>query len=172
MRSEVNGTARSCLACKWSALREASRREAQDRALEWRSPLRTNGKSNGKSLRARKGGDNMNKARREFIVRVVGTIGAVGVIVAAPSPARACLAGKWKVRCPRGHDDIVEDVTCNHACEKCGAKAFSDGVGDVVCPDGHANHVSTGNRNERDKWLQRLKCSKCGKECCIEPYRR
>ena len=117
-------------------------------------------------------GDNMNKTRREFIVRVVGTIGAVGVIVAAPSPAWACLAGTWKVRCPKGHDDIVEDITCNHTCEKCREKAFSDGVGDVVCPDGHANHVSTGNRNERDKWLRSLKCSKCGKECCIKPYRR
>ena len=114
----------------------------------------------------------MNKSRREFIARVIGTIGAVGIIVVAPSPAWACLAGTWKVRCPKGHDDIVEDITCNHTCEKCNTKAFSDGVGDIVCPDGHANPVRTGNRNEREKWLQSLKCSKCGKECCIKPYRR
>ena len=115
---------------------------------------------------------NINKTRREFIARVTGIIGAVGIIVAAPGPARACLAGTWKVRCLRGHVDIVDDITCNHKCEKCGEKAFSDGVGDVVCPDGHANPVSTGNRNERDKWLQSLKCSKCGKGCRIKPYRR
>ncbi len=112
----------------------------------------------------------MNKTRREFIAKVVGTIGAAGIIVAAPNPALACLVGTWKVRCPKGHDDIVEEITCNHTCEKCGAKALSDGVGDVVCPGGHANHVSTGNRKERGKWLQSLKCSKCGKECCIKPY--
>jgi hypothetical protein len=114
----------------------------------------------------------MNKSRRKFIARVVGTTGAIGVIMAAPNPARACLAGRWKVRCSNGHDDIVKDITCNHTCEKCRVKTFSEGVGDVVCPDGHANHVSTGNRNEQSKWLQSLKCSKCGKECCIEAYKR
>lgn len=113
----------------------------------------------------------MDKTRREFIAKVFGTMGAVGAILVAPSSAWACLAGTWKVRCPKGHDDIVEDITCNHTCEKCGEKAFSDGVGNVVCPDGHANRVSTGNRNERDNWLQSLKCSKCGKECCTKSYR-
>src|SRR5215813_2320992 len=109
----------------------------------------------------------MNKTRREFIAIAVGTVGAVGIVVATPSQARACLYGKWKVRCPDGHIDIVDEVTCNHTCEKCPKKAFVDGEGDVVCPNGHVNHVRTGNRNERDKWIDSLKCRQpgCGKEC-------
>lgn len=114
----------------------------------------------------------MNQTRREFSARALKTIGAIGLIVAAPNAAWACLAGTWKVRCSKNHDDTVEDITCNHRCKTCGEKAFSEGVGTVVCPAGHANHVSTGNRNEQDKWLQSLKCSVCGKECCIKAIRR
>lgn len=110
----------------------------------------------------------MNETRREFIARAVGTLGAVGIVAAAPTPARACLVGKWEVRCPNGHDDIVDQVTCNHSCQKCGAKAFSDGVGLVVCPRGHANRVSTGNSDQRDQWLQSYKCPQDSLECRLD----
>src|SRR5882724_11000423 len=89
----------------------------------------------------------MNKTRRTFVSGLLGAIGGASVILATPSAVRGCLVGKWKVRCPNKHCDIVDDVTCNHTCDTCHVKAFSDGVGDVVCPDGHVNHVSTGSRS-------------------------
>ena len=51
------------------------------------------------------------------------------------------LDGTWIVRCPKGHDDQVDDITRNHDCETCGEKAVDDGNANVVCPDGHATHV-------------------------------
>jgi hypothetical protein len=107
----------------------------------------------------------MIKTRREFIVGLVGTVGAIGIIVAAPSSARACMYGTWVVRCPNGHDDTVTRGTCNHDCEKCGAKAFSDGEGNIVCPDGHVNHVTTGDSHDEDKVMKSYKCRTCKKEC-------
>ena len=100
----------------------------------------------------------MNESRREFLVGVVGTIGAAGIIVAAPSPARACMYGKWIVRCPNGHDDVVTEGTCQHVCEKCGTQVFSGDVVTVVCPAGHPNRVHTGDA------MRSWKCS-CGREC-------
>jgi hypothetical protein len=84
----------------------------------------------------------MNKMRREFMAKAMGTVSAFGVFFALPSQAKACLRGTWKVRCPDGHDDIVEGVTCNHDCEGCGKKAVSGGNARVVCPKGHASPVS------------------------------
>ena len=110
----------------------------------------------------------MNHTRRTVLVRLISSVGATSFMAGAPLRARACLLGKWKVRCPNGHDDIVDDVTCNHACETCHANALSGGVGNVVCPNGHASHVSTGDRNEQDKWLQSFKCPTCGFECRID----
>jgi len=53
------------------------------------------------------------------------------VILTVPIRAHACLYGTFKVRCPNGID-IVEDGTCNHTCEKCGGKAFTEGEGYLV----------------------------------------
>lgn len=53
-----------------------------------------------------------------------------------------CLRGTWIVRCPNGHDDQVDDITCNHDCEKCDAKAVDGGRAMVVCPAGHATQVT------------------------------
>lgn len=109
----------------------------------------------------------MNRTRREFITSLVGAIGAVGMIMAAPSSAQACIYGTWVVRCRKGHDDTVTRGTCNHYCEKknCGEKSFSDGAGNVVCPDGHANYISTGVSRDRNKVMQSYKCRTCKKEC-------
>ena len=101
----------------------------------------------------------MTTTRREFITRLAGTIGAIGIVVGAPSPAHACLGGTWVVRCPNGHDDVVTQGTCQHVCEKCNVQAFSGSVVTVVCPEGHANRVNTGELMESHK------CSKCGREC-------
>ncbi|MCU1284068.1 MAG: hypothetical protein JWO13_418 [Acidobacteriales bacterium] len=109
----------------------------------------------------------MYKSRREFIASTIANITGFGLLLMMPDGAQACLYGKWKVRCHKGHDDIVEDVTCNHTCEKCGDQALTEGSGSVVCPQGHPNVVSTGTKNERDKWLRSYKCRQCGMECCI-----
>ena len=110
----------------------------------------------------------MQSSRREFIASTLGTISGVGFIVARPEHARACLVGTWWVRCPNGHIDTVEDVTCNHDCEKCPARAFSNGNGTVVCPVGHNNYVQTGSSSERRRWLKTYRCrtAGCGRECC------
>lgn len=107
----------------------------------------------------------MNKTRRDFIGKMVASFGAVIVMVAAPSSAQACIYGTWVVRCRNGHDNTVTEGTCNHYCENCDVKAFSDGEGDVVCPNGHTNHISTGVSREPDKVLQSYKCRLCNKEC-------
>lgn len=101
----------------------------------------------------------MTTTRREFIARLAGTIGAIGIIIVAPRPAHACLGGTWVVRCRNGHDDVVTQGTCQHVCEKCGVQAFSGSVVTVICPAGHANRVDTGEAMESHK------CSNCGKEC-------
>lgn len=110
----------------------------------------------------------MQSTRREFIASILGTLSAVGLILSQPDQARACLVGTWWVRCPKGHVDTVEDVTCNHDCEKCDTNAFSNGNGTVVCPVGHNNYVRTGSRWERGKWLKSYRCrtADCGRECC------
>lgn len=62
------------------------------------------------------------------------------------------LEGTFIVRCPNGHDDQVENITHNHDCEKCGAKAVDDGRANVVCPDGHGgpeNHVEAITRQHQ-----------------------
>ena len=99
----------------------------------------------------------MNSTRREFITRAASTIGAVSaigavsVIVAAPSPAEACLKGTWIVRCSNGHDNMVGGITCDHTCDKpgCGLKSVSDGGAMVVCPNGHASGVGGVTRHHK-----------------------
>lgn len=107
----------------------------------------------------------MTQKRRAFIVSASSFAAASGLIFLNPRSGLACLVGTWKVRCPKGHIDTVDAVTCNHKCDTCGAIAMSDGEGDVVCPDGHVNHVVTGGRGDRDKWLTRYACTTCKKEC-------
>lgn len=51
------------------------------------------------------------------------------------------LRGTFVVRCGRGHDDIVEGITRNHDCEKCGTQCVDEGTAYVVCPLGHATRV-------------------------------
>ena len=115
----------------------------------------------------RKGGE-MQTTRREFIASTLGTITGLGLLLSQPSDSIACLVGTWWVRCPNRHVDTVEDVTCNHTCEKCGANAVSNGNGTVVCPVGHDNYVRTGSRSERGSWLKTYRCTQrdCGRECC------
>ena len=114
----------------------------------------------------------MTKTRRQFITTVVGTIAAICTsVVLAPSPARACLYGKWKVRCPNGHDDIVDAGTCRHNCETDGVQVFSGDVVTVVCPVGHPNRVDTGTypRKHGRPVMESYTCrvSRCGRECRI-----
>jgi hypothetical protein len=104
-------------------------------------------------------------SRRHFITSLMGTFGAVGIMLSVPSRAHACLYGTFKVRCPNGHIDTVEDGTCNHTCEKCGVKALSEGEGDILCPNGHINHVRTGSSRRRRDVTSSYKCRTCGKEC-------
>jgi hypothetical protein len=101
----------------------------------------------------------MLTTRRDFIARLAGTIGAVGVIVAVPNVAHACLGGTWVVRCSNGHDDTVTEGTCQHVCEKCGVQVFSGDVVTVVCPVGHANRVDTSDG------IGSYKCATCHREC-------
>jgi hypothetical protein len=110
----------------------------------------------------------MATTRRKFIATLVAKIAAVGIIVAAPRAARACLIGTWKVRCPNGHDNTVDEITCNHTCDKCHAQAFKDGEGNIVCPNYHVNHVSTGNSGQKGMWIRSYACSTCKAECCIK----
>ena len=107
-------------------------------------------------------------SRRHFLSSLIGAIGAVGILLSVPTRAHACLYGTFKVRCPNGHVDIVEDGTCNHNCDKCGAKAFTEGEGDLVCPDGHVNHVRTGSSRNRNDVTTSVKCRICRKECRID----
>ena len=108
------------------------------------------------------------KSRREFLGSLIGVFGAAAIVLTVPTHAQACLYGTFKVRCPNGHIDIVEDGTCNHTCEKCGAKAFTEGEGDLVCPDGHVNHVRTGSSRRREDVTRSVKCRTCGKECKLD----
>ena len=103
----------------------------------------------------------MNQTRREFTAKMVAAFGAVGVIMVAPNRAFACMYGTWVVRCPRGHDDVVTEGTCQHVCEKCGTQVFSGQVVTVVCPAGHANRVRTGGRMTSWKCYE----SNCRREC-------
>jgi len=110
----------------------------------------------------------MTMTRRELIATLAAKIAAFGIIVASPSAARACLIGTWKVRCLNGYDNFVDQITCNHTCEKCHAQALKDGEGNIMCPNNHINHVSTGNSGEKGRWIRSYACSTCKAECCIK----
>jgi hypothetical protein len=99
--------------------------------------------------------------------RLLVTLGIGVVLLSAPAAARVFdgfLVGTFIVRCPNGHDDQVEDITRNHDCEWCGAKAVDGGRARVVCPDGHATHVEGITRQH--KCTQPLPGGgECAKQC-------
>ncbi len=101
-------------------------------------------------------GDTMIKLARAGIFLMM-------VVMSAPFPSSAqipeegFLEGKFKVRCPLGHDDIVSGITHNHTCEKGPHKSVVKGSAILVCPDGHMNPVGNITRSH--------KCWICEKEC-------
>jgi hypothetical protein len=107
--------------------------------------------------------------RRRLVCQLFRIMGLtmLGVSV-VPGRAWACLVGKWTVRCPNGHDEIVDEVTCNYKCRKCGALAFSAGTGLLVCPNGHPNRVATGGRDDKMRWLCSFRCEVDGLECRLD----
>jgi len=107
-------------------------------------------------------------SRRHFITSMMAGLGTIGIMLTAPTRAQACLYGTFWVRCPNGHIDTVDSGTCNHNCEKCGAKAFTEGEGDIVCPAGHINHVRTGSSRRQEDVTTSIKCRTCGKECKLD----
>jgi hypothetical protein len=120
---------------------------------------------------APKGGNPVTLTRRNLISTLFAKIGAVAILASVPYSAMACLCGTWFVRCPNGHVDQVDKVTCQHECEKCGAQAFSGGDVTVVCPNGHDNRlVNTGNRDQTSQWASSLRCRTCGAECRQNGY--
>lgn len=68
-----------------------------------------------------------------------------------------CLMGTWIVRCRNGHDDRVDDITCNHDCDHCDDKSVTDGAANVVCPLGHVSIVGGVTTTHA--------CPTCGREC-------
>ena len=106
----------------------------------------------------------MIKTRRDFIARLLETSGAFGIALAMPRPAKACLYGKWKVRCPNGHDNMVDDGTCQHKCKNCRVQAFSGNDVTVVCRNGHPNRITTG-AGDRDHITQHYTCPSCHTDC-------
>jgi len=72
-------------------------------------------------------------------------------LAAATRGSIGFLEGTFIVRCPRGHDDQVEDITRNHDCSHgdCGLRSVDDGRATVLCPDGHANHVEGITRQHK-----------------------
>jgi hypothetical protein len=101
--------------------------------------------------------------RRGFI-RLAGACGLVllfGVGRPATAENRHALYGKWHVRCPRMHVDIVTDGTKQHKCEKCGDQCFVNGSVTVMCPNKHPNKIALGSVDV----LTNYKCRRCKAEC-------
>ena len=109
----------------------------------------------------------MTMTRRSIVTALIAKAGAIGVLLITPGSAWACLWGKWKIRCPNGHDDIVTQGTCQHTCETCGAQAFNNGAVRIVCPNGHATLVQTGTSHDQKDVLQSYKCPQDQLECRI-----
>lgn len=84
----------------------------------------------------------MNAITRRKAIKVIGVATISTILFPSLAVAEGFLRGTWIVRCPNGHDDQVDDITRNHDCEKCGAKAVDGGTANVVCPDGHATRVT------------------------------
>ena len=100
------------------------------------------------------------------VLKNVLSLSVVAVLALAPDAwaDSGMLIGTFKVRCPAGHDDIVEGITRNHDCETCDAKSVDSGKAMVVCPIGHATQVALVTRSHRCTF-QLPDGSVCGKEC-------
>ena len=109
----------------------------------------------------------MSMVTRRNAITFLVTFGIAVMLFSAPAAARrfdGFLVGTFIVRCPNGHDDQVENITRNHDCEKCGAKAVDGGKAKVVCPDGHATPVEAITRQH--KCTQPLPGGgECAKQC-------
>lgn len=106
----------------------------------------------------------MKQTRREFVSTIVAASGALGILMAVPGRARACMYGEWVVRCPYQdcrNQDVVTEGTCQHVCGRCHRQMFNGDVITVVCPDGHGNPVHSGDAMR--SWTCRT--PGCGKEC-------
>jgi len=110
----------------------------------------------------------MALTRRSVLAALVAQAGSISVLVNTSAPAWACLWGRWKIRCPNGHDDIVTQGTCQHQCETCGAQAFDHGAVRIVCPNGHATLVQTGTSHDQRDLLQSYKCPQDHLECRLD----
>lgn len=100
-----------------------------------------------------------NNSRRSFL-KLMGGLGAFGVLSAIPKQAHAwvALVGTWRVRCLNGHDNMVAGFTRDHRCETCGIMSVSEGSAWVVCPRcGNVDHVDGVTRQHE--------CDRCGAQC-------
>ena len=103
-------------------------------------------------------------ARRDVLRRLGVACGVAFGSMGMPGTARACLYGKWWVKCPNGHVDMVDDGTCSHKCERCGLQVFRGNQVTVVCPNGHANTIDTGACGRA---CTSYKCETCGSDCRV-----
>jgi hypothetical protein len=90
---------------------------------------------------------------------------------------RRALYGKWRVRCPLGHVDVVTDGTRQHECEhtvhgkKCNRQCFVNNKVTVMCPKGHANVIDLADVDVLTSYKCRTKVKEgdteieCAKEC-------
>ena len=108
--------------------------------------------------------------RRLFLraLSAAATLPLVSLVISGSSAEAngiGFLDGTWIVRCRRGHDDQVEDITRNHDCEHdCDEKSVDDGSANVVCPDGHATHVEGITRSHLCTYPL-PQGGVCGKQC-------
>jgi len=101
--------------------------------------------------------------RRSFIEVLAAQVAATGLFLAYPTQTEACTYGKWKVVCPVGHTDMVDDATCQHKCSQCGRQCFSGNTVTVLCPRGHRNTVTSAC--DKEHCTQHQACSTCGIDC-------
>jgi hypothetical protein len=105
----------------------------------------------------------MQITRRQAIVSAATSAFLVLTAFARPGSAenRHALYGKWHVRCPDGHVDVVTQGTRQHKCETSGEQCFVNEGVTVMCPKGHANVVDLRPVDV----LRSYKCTVCGVEC-------
>jgi len=111
------------------------------------------------------------KTTRRQAIRTAITSGSIAFLKFTPlawaDNKRHALYGKFHVRCPNKHVDIVTDGTKQHKCEKCGKQCFVDQKVTLVCPAQHDNIVDLSGVDV----LKTYKCKHkeadkvCNKEC-------
>lgn len=109
----------------------------------------------------------MKITRRGCLAAATKMAGAICVIVAFPTEARACLYGTWHVQCPAGHINQVDQGTCQHKCEQCGRQVFDGNVVTVVCKNGHPNRITTG-AGDKQNVTQHYICPTCKTDCRLD----